>query len=113
MSEDKRTLKKLSIVEALQKMEGGTVEELRRAIDKVTQAIDEASKGSSGSVTLKINFKKLGKGQVEVTDSITETTPKIQRDSTIFFVFPGGGLTTSNPLQSALDGLNEEEEAKR
>lgn len=100
-------VKELSFHEVIQTLDGGgTVEEIRDHLRKVTQAVH--LNGGAGSVTIKLNVKRSGKKnerQLSVADSVTSTLPKVLKDDTIFFATDDGGLTRNNPDQlSLIDG---------
>lgn len=100
-----QTNNSLTTVEVLMNLDqGGTMEELRDAIAIVTQKVDAT--GKAGKVSLELSFKKLGSGQVVVKDLIKTTEPIADKDSTMFFLTPEGGLSRKDPSQGVLRGIN-------
>lgn len=97
--------KPLSVVEVIQTLDnGGTVEELKEAFAKVSQAVIDT--GNAGMVTLEIEFKKNGKKSkaLSVIDKIKVKMPKIEKDPTTFYATEEG-LTRRNPDQGMLAGV--------
>ena len=99
----KKEVKKLSIIDALQRLDaGGALEDLKTAVDDVAEAVDLAGKDGKGKVTLEINFKRVASGQLLITDKVTAKKPEVKKDGTTYFVHPEGGLTVDNPNQGSL-----------
>lgn len=99
----RKEAKKLSIIEALNRMDnGGALEDLKTAVEEVAEAVDMAGKGGSGKVTLEIKFQRVASGQLLITDKVTAKKPETKKDGTTYFVHPEGGLTVDNPNQGTL-----------
>lgn len=94
---------KLSIVEVLEKIDdGGALEDLRDAIEKVTSAVTAAGKGAKGAVTLNLVIERVNSKEIRVTDALQTKEPRITKEPSTFFVHPEGGLTRQNPDQMPL-----------
>lgn len=104
-----KQVSKLSIVEVLQKIDdGGALEDLRDAIEQVTNAVVAAGKGAKGAVALTLVIERVNSKEVRVTDGIQTKEPKIVKEPSTFFVHPEGGLTRENPNQMALMNVDRE-----
>lgn len=102
----RKEAKKLSIIEALNRMDnGGALEDLKSAVEEVAEAVDLAGKDGKGKVTLEISFRRVASGQLLITDKVTAKKPEAKKDGTTYFVHPEGGLTVDNPNQGVLSDL--------
>ena len=84
--------------------DGGTVEELQSTIKDVVAAVQNA--GGTGTVTLKLSFRKNGDNAVFVTDTVASTKPKVKSPDSLFFVTDDHGLSRKNPDQFSFDEVN-------
>lgn len=97
-------IKTLSTIEVLQTMDdGGALEELREALLTVAKAVNE--RGGKGAVTLRLNFEKRGKNQLEITDQVSFTVPKVAKDPKTFFATQDGQLTRQDVNQMSFDDI--------
>lgn len=96
--------KKLSMTEVLMKVrEGGTLEDLRHAVEEVTRAVNLT--GKPGKVTLNLEVKPNGNTAVFIKDSIKTTIPEPNKEDTLFYVTDDGGLSRRNPHQMRMGAL--------
>lgn len=100
-----RKVRTLSTVEFLQTVDsGGCLEDLKEAINEAAQAVND--RGGAGKVTLELNFKKLGRRQLTVTDKVKVTIPPKKKDETVVFV-GDHGLTRENPDQLRIEEVSQ------
>lgn len=57
---------------------------------------------SKGSITLKLSLTHQRNGMVEVTADVKKDSPKIPRESSVYFVTEGNNLSVENPKQPNL-----------
>lgn len=100
----------LNIVEILEKVnDGGALEDVRDLLRKCCRLVDE--RGGQGSVTLTLSVKKMGRGQLTITDAVKLSEPKKVNDPSIFFIAsPDGDLSRNNPDQFPLMEAEEVED---
>ncbi len=104
-------IKTLSTVEVLATIDGGgTLEELREAIQKVSIAVGQSkNKNAKGKITLELTFARLGESQVAVNDKVKVALPPICKDDTLFFTTQDGGLSRNDTRQGSFEGLERSE----
>lgn len=99
-----KPVKTLTLAEILSTLSGGeSAQEVRDAIAVVSKKVD--STGKKGSVTIKLEFKKLACGQVMIKDEVKTVEPKADKDSSMFFVTDTGDLSRNDPNQMVLGGV--------
>jgi hypothetical protein len=83
--------------------EGKTHTELSQAIAQVSEAV--LATGGTGTITLKITVSPLGhENRLVVKDQVDVKTPKLLRESSIWFYNKGQrGLSRRDPTQGELD----------
>lgn len=104
----------------LQKIDDGSaLEDLRRSIEQVVEAVTGGGKGAKGKVTLTLNIERVNSREIRITDETKIGLPKVIKDPSTFYVHPHGGLTRHNPDQFHLldmevdeDGVVVEEDAR-
>lgn len=82
---------------------GKLVADLDREMRELIKSV--AQTGKKGTITLTLDIKARGDGQVEVADKVAIKKPVGDRAPGIFFVTEDGGLSRSDPRQEELPGI--------
>lgn len=96
-----------TFVDVLREMHGDQITELTTGMAELVESVMASGKG--GSLTLKVNVKPFGKGEVTsltIDPVIKVTKPVLPAETTIFFPTKDHMLQRQDPRQPELKGLN-------
>ena len=95
-------MSKRPFMDTLREIEaGGLLEELTDAQHNLIDLIRLTNK--PGALTITLNYKPEGAGQITLKSEIKTKEPKIARGSSLFFLTPEGNLSRRDPRQQTMD----------
>lgn len=95
-------MSKRPFMDTLREIEmGGLLDELTDAQHNLIDLIRLTNK--PGALTITLNYKPEGAGQITVKAEVKAKEPKLQRGSSLFFLTPEGNLSRRDPRQQQMD----------
>lgn len=90
------------ITHALRMLDGGAFLDI--AGDKLAALVKSIEDtGKSGTLTIKLELKRVGGGAIQITPHISCKTPEAKPEATLLWATVEGNLTVENPSQQKLD----------
>jgi hypothetical protein len=80
---------------------GVLLDELSEHQNKLIEAIRRT--GKAGSLTIVLNYKPEGEGQMTIKAEVKSKAPLLARGATLFFMTPELNLTREDPRQKSLE----------
>lgn len=95
-------MSKRPFMDTLREIEmGGLLDELTDAQHNLIDLIRLTNK--AGALTITLNYKPEGAGQITVKAEVKAKEPKLPRGSSLFFLTPEGNLSRRDPRQQQMD----------
>ncbi|MDN7179061.1 hypothetical protein M0D69_13770 [Caballeronia sp. SEWSISQ10-4 2] len=89
-------------------------DDLTEALNELVKKVDITQK--SGKIVLTLGIKAGKGGQIEISDDLKLTLPKLEKATSILFATPEGNLQRQDPRQKTFEGIrsvDQEAEAQR